>query len=459
MRKWLVMMGVLCGLAGRAGAFDLHGVPAGALALWAGPVESDATRVEWNADQPFNPASTMKLVTAWAALDRLGPDYTWHTELVSDAPVVEGELRGDLFWRGEGDPRFYADRLQALLDQLRERGIRRIAGRLVLDGTAYHPVAPAEGFDSDGGESFMVPPDPLLTNLNVVWLRYFNDGNGVRATMAPPLDGVVLDSRLQDGGEGPCGDVRRHVRARFDGRRVEVAGRLPRACDGSVSYLQLMEPRAFAGAAFVGLWHRMGGEGPGGVTEGVRPAGARVLAAVDSEPLARILPDMNKFSSNPMARSLFLTLGRLAPFSGDTPEDAARAVRQSLAAHGLPERGLVLENGAGLSRRERLSARFLGALLREAARGPHAADLIASLPVAGETGTLRHRFPDAGGRLRLKTGTLNGVIALAGYWQAPDGRRLAIVAIVNAAAAARYKPGLDAIVHDVIRQAGADIIR
>jgi serine-type D-Ala-D-Ala carboxypeptidase/endopeptidase (penicillin-binding protein 4) len=453
MRQFFLVIVFLCGVSGEAFSLDLHGLPPGSLALWAGPVESDSTLVDWRADTPTSPASTMKLVTAWVALDRLGPDFTWQTNLVSDAAVVDGVLQGDIYWVGQGDPRFYADRLQVLLEQLRARGIRRIAGRLVLDGSAFRSIAPADGFDSDGGESFMVPPDPLLTNLNAAWLHYFNDGNGARATMEPPLAGVELVNRLQDGGEGACGDVRRHVTISSGDGRVVVKGRLPRDCDGAVSYLQPLPPRAFAGAAFVGLWRRMGGEGPTAQTEGRAPAGARVLASLDSDPLWRVLPDMNKFSSNPMARSLFLTLGRLSPVSGDTAADADRAVRQTLAAHGVSDRGLVLENGAGLSRRERVTARFLGEVLRTAARGPYAAEFAASLPVAGETGTLKHRFPDVGPRLRLKTGTLNNVVAVAGYWQAPSGRRLAIVAIVNRTAAAASKPALDAVVLDVIRQA------
>jgi D-alanyl-D-alanine carboxypeptidase/D-alanyl-D-alanine-endopeptidase (penicillin-binding protein 4) len=455
MRKFLLLVAALGCLARSAVAVELHGLPPDALALWAGPVEGDGTLAEWRADAPVSPASTMKLLTSWAALDRLGPDFTWRTTLVSDAGVVDGVLQGDLYWVGQGDPRFFADRLQALIDQLRERGIRRIAGRLVLDGSAYRSIPPVDGFESDGGEGFMVPPDPLLTNLNMVWLRYFNDGNGVRVAMEPPLAGVLLDNRLEDGGvgNGACPDVRRYANAVFEGGRIVVRGRLPRSCDGATSYLQTLAPRAFAAAAFSGMWQRSGGEGPVAAADGSAPVGARVLAAVDSDPLSRVLPDMNKFSSNPMARSLYLTMGRLAASGDDTTADAERAVQQTLAAHGLSDRGLVLENGSGLSRRAQLSARLLGQVLREAARGPYGSEFMASLPVAGETGTLKRRFADIGARLRLKTGTLRNVAALAGYWLAPDGRRLVIVAIVNHSDAAASKPALDAVVRDVIRQA------
>lgn len=455
MRYLLILLACAGLFAPPARALDLHGIPPGALALWVAPVESDRVDLAYRADEPVSPASTMKLVTAWAALERLGPDFTWQTRLVSEAPVVDGVLKGDLYWVGQGDPRFYSEQLLELLRRLRQRGVHAIAGRLLLDGSAYSRLSSAAGFLHDEGANFMAPPDPLLTNLNVTWLRFFHDAAGVRALLDPPLDGITLDARLTDAGPGRCGDVRSHLALEQDGNRIRVRGALPDGCDGTSMYLQPLAPDAFEGAVFAGLWHQLGGSGPVAAGRGKAPATGVELASVTSPTLSRILPDINKFSSNPMARSLYLTLGRMAPDSGDTVQDAERAVRQTLAAHHLPDRPLVLENGSGLSLRERVSASLLGRILREAARGPYASELMASLPVASQSGTLSHRLADPGPRLRLKTGTLDSVAALAGYWQAPDGQRLVIVALVNHRDAARFKPALDAVVRDAVRQFGA----
>ncbi|TDR73503.1 D-alanyl-D-alanine carboxypeptidase/D-alanyl-D-alanine-endopeptidase (penicillin-binding protein 4) [Paludibacterium purpuratum] len=451
--KWILMAMLVCL---RAGAIDLHGLPQDSLSLWVAPVESDRVDIAYRADQPASPASTMKLLTGWAALDRLGPDFTWHTRLMSTAPVVDGVLEGDLYWVGEGDPRFFGARLRELLDGLRQRGIRKIAGRLVLDASAYSRLSSADGFEQDEGESFMAPPDPLLTNLNVVWLRFFNDEQGVRVVLDPPLAGITLESHLTDGGGATCGDVRRWVLIKATGNTIFAAGKVPRDCDGSMAYLQPLEPEQFAAAAFAGVWQSLSGSGPLGVASGKVPEGARALASVTSDPLSRVLVDVNKFSNNPMVRSLFLTMGRQAPESGDTVADAERAVRQALVAHGLDGHGLKLENGAGLSRDERVTASLLGQVLRVAARGPYADELLASLPIAGQTGTLKHRFLDLGPALRLKTGTLKDVAAVAGYWQRRDGRRLVIVAFVNHPQAASLKPALDAVVRDAIRRYESD---
>ncbi|WP_338621236.1 D-alanyl-D-alanine carboxypeptidase/D-alanyl-D-alanine-endopeptidase [Paludibacterium sp. THUN1379] len=452
MRQKLIMLasGMLISLS--AHALDLHGLPAQSLALWVAPVASADVQTAYRADVPVNPASTMKLLTSWVALERLGPDFTWQTRLMASAPVKDGVLQGDLWWVGEGDPRFYASRLSELLTGLRQRGIVGVAGRLMQDRTAYSRLSQADGFDPDGGESFMAPPDPLLTNLNVVWLRFFNDAQGPRVVLDPPLAGVHVQASLTRGGDEACPDVRRYVRMAVTGSDIRVSGALPPACDGRMAYLQPLAPETFAAAAFRGLWQAQDGRGLQGDGSGKVPEDARVLAEVSSEPLARILPDMNKFSSNPMARSLFLTLGRQSAQRGDTVADAERAVRQTLAAHQIPDQGLVLENGAGLSRVERLPVSLLGEVLRTAARGPYASELMASLPLAGQMGTLRRRFVDLGPALRLKTGTLKDVVALAGYWQRRDGQRLVIVAVVNHPEAASLKPSLDAVVRDAIRQ-------
>jgi D-alanyl-D-alanine carboxypeptidase/D-alanyl-D-alanine-endopeptidase (penicillin-binding protein 4) len=445
-------LALFCLSAAPARALDLHGLPADALALWVAPVEGDQVFRAYRDQLPVSPASTMKILTSWSALERLGPDFTWKTTLVTTAPVRDGVVQGDVYWVGPGDPHFFREQLANLLEGLRLRGIHAIQGRLLLDGSVFSRISSADGFDPDGGESFMTPPEPWLTNLNVAWLHFFNDDSGARVELDPPLAGFTLVSRLQRGGDQTCPDVRRFVHVEQQGSRMTVSGVLPQACDGAMSYQQPLAPDQFAGAAFSGLWQQMGGSGPDGMAHGTAPTGARVLSSVMSPPLARILPDMNKFSSNPMARALFLTLGRNDVHSGDTVEDAAQAVRQTLAAHHLDDAGLVLENGAGLSRRERISARLLGEVLREAARGPYASELLSSLPVAGQLGTMKHRLGDEGPWLRMKTGSLDDVSALAGIWQAQDGRRLVVVALLQAAQVERYKPALDAVVRDVIRQ-------
>lgn len=424
-------------------------------ALWLAPVEGGEPILTHRADQAMNPASTMKLVTSWTALNKLGPDYRWRTRFVSSAPVVNGVLKGDLVWIGAGDPRFTQDDLMSMLRDLHRRGVREIEGRLVLDKSVFNYSGSADNFGGDAERSFTVPPDAHLTGLKVAWLQFYNDANGPRAALDPALPGVSLKSNLVDGGDAACPDVRHvvSIHAGVEGS-VSVSGVLPRACDGARAYLNLLNAGEFAAQSFNALWRELGGSGPATWAYGRAAADAQLLAQHDSPPLMTVLVDINKFSNNTMARTLYLTLGA---GESDAAAGAERSVRLALHQSGISDETLVLENGSGLSRRERVSARLLGEILRDAARGPYAAELAASLPMAGNDGTMKRRLGDWGARLRLKTGTLSNVRALAGYWAAPSGRRYVLVAIVNSARAPELKPALDRLVSSALSKVGASL--
>lgn len=449
---------LLAFVAGTVQAAQPAGFQPDEIVLWAAPVERDGVFDAWRAEEPVNPASTMKLLTSWAALNRLGPGYRWKTAFRSTAPLENGVLRGDLYWVGSGDPRLDTPRLAEMLRQLRLRGVQRIEGRLLLDKHLYSNAGSAEGFAGDADRVFTVPPDTHLLNLKVAWLRYGFDAGRPVVQLDPPLPGLQLDNQLQAGGAASCADVRQHVRTEVEGNRIRVSGKLPVACSGAANYVNVLPLDDFAVQSFTALWQGLGGQGPLGAATATAPAEARLLLQTDSDPLLAVLGDVNKFSNNTMARSVLLALGVQYPQTGDTLRDAVGQVQALLQEKRLAADGLVLENGAGLSRRERISARLLGEVLRDAARGPYGPELAATLPLAGEDGTLRKRLGSYAGGLRLKTGTLNDTRALAGYWQSPGGQRLVIVAIVNSPRAAALTPALDSAVDALIRRYQASLL-
>ncbi|MFC3626177.1 D-alanyl-D-alanine carboxypeptidase/D-alanyl-D-alanine-endopeptidase [Vogesella amnigena] len=422
------------------------------IALWAAPVEGAGVFDAHRADEAVNPASTMKLLTSWAALSRLGPNFRWQTEFKTTAPLQDGVLQGDLYWQASGDPRLDSARLTEMLRQLRLRGVRDIAGKLVLDQSAWQGLGTADGFGGDADRVFTVAPHTHQLNLKVAWLRYYFENGQPQVVLDPPLPGISIDNRLQAGSGSSCGDVRRYAAiTQQGGDRLRVSGSLPPGCDGAANFVNLLDSNEFAQQAFAALWQQLGGSGPRGMRIASTPAQARSLLRLPSaDTLAGVLVDVNKYSNNTMARSVLLTLGAQYPASGNTFADGERVLRGLLAERGLPQQPLLLENGAGLSRRERVSAHLLGEVLRDALRGPYGPELAASLPLAGEDGTLKKRLGEIGGNLRLKTGSLDKVRALAGYWQAPSGQRLVIVAIVNSARAEQLTPQLDAAVAAVV---------
>ena len=438
-------------------AANLGTLRADEVAYWIAPVQGKGVLAAHRADASMNPASTMKLLTTWAALQQMGPGYRWRSELKSSAPIVNGVLKGDLYWLGRGDPRLDSARLAELQRQLRLRGVSGIEGHLVLDKQAFSRISSAEGFDHDAGRAFSVAPDTHLTNLKVAWLRYYYEQGRPQLALDPPLSGFTLDNQLQSSADTRCADVRSYANVQISGQRIRVTGRLPAACDGQSSYLNLLAQDDFAVQSFRALWQENGGSGALPLLLGGVPATARTLAQLESDSLVQAISDINKASNNTMARNLWLTLGVESPQSGDTVKDAELAVRRALRDSGISDTGLQLENGAGLSRRERIRASTLGEMLQTAARGPYAAEFISSLPIASVDGTLRRRFVDIGPRLRLKTGTLDDVRALAGYWQAPDGRQLVLVMLINSPRAAELQGAMDKLLAELLSNHAASL--
>jgi D-alanyl-D-alanine carboxypeptidase/D-alanyl-D-alanine-endopeptidase (penicillin-binding protein 4) len=434
-----------------AAALEQAGVADAASAFVVVPLDGGTLRLSHHADTPMNPASTMKLLTTYVALASLGSNYRWHTEALAAGPVVGGRLEGDLVVRGGGDPSLVIERWWLLVQRLRALGIREIRGDLVLDRSRYAPVADG-GATLDGNElrPYNVAPDALLINFKAVALTFVPERGAATARIAPmpPLDGFKPPAtvRLSD---GPCGDWHARLKADFAHPRAPVfRGSYPRACGEKTWYLSLLGPDEYALASFRALWHAAGGVFRGTARTGVAGAGAQLLVDQESPPLAEVIRDINKNSNNVMARQLFLTLGAPLPeaprsgtaqpaeglaHDGGEPASIARSIARVqawLAEQGLAMPELVLENGSGLSRQERVSAASLARLLALAWNGSEMPNFLASLPVAGVDGTMKDRR-GAAGSAYVKTGSLAEVRALAGYVFAASGRRYAVVALIN----------------------------
>lgn len=435
-------------------ALAAAGIPRESVAVFVQPVAGAGPLLIWNADAPMNPASTMKLVTTLVALELLGPAYTWKTEVYTGGPVTQGVLDGPLAIKGYGDPKLTLERLWLLLREVRARGVRVIRGDLMLDRTHFAlPAGDPGAFDGEPYRPYNVEPDALLLNFNAVRVSFVPEPaqGRVRVYAEPHPEGLEIDNRLKLG-PGPC----RHWEPRFHAAiasdwtraRIVFEGRYPEDCgERAESFSVLAHPKLF-GDVFRQLWAELGGQLAGGVREGPVPEGARLLAASDSPPLAEIVRDINKFSNNVMARQLLLTLGAHGFGAPATPETAARAIKAWLFQNRLEFPELVVENGAGLSRVERISARHLGELLLRAWNSPVMPEFVASLPLAGVDGTLKkHMRSNAfSGQAHLKTGYLEGVRAIAGYVRDRDGRRYVVVCFVNHPNAGRARPVMEALI-------------
>jgi D-alanyl-D-alanine carboxypeptidase/D-alanyl-D-alanine-endopeptidase (penicillin-binding protein 4) len=283
----------------------------------------------------------------------------------------------------------------------------------------------------------------------------------VRVFAEPALPGFQIENSLKLT-DGACPEGRAFrdlIQASFQSRppRAAFTGSYPAACGEKDLNVALHAPEDYLDGMLRQLWTEMGGTWSGTLREGVVPPGATLLYTHESEPLSEAVRDINKFSNNVMARQLFLTLG--AELLGPPAQTAnsASAVRQWLTFKGIRAPELVLENGSGLSRVERISAASLAAVLQAAWKSPMMPEFMSSLPVVAADGTMKKRLHGerVAGSAHIKTGLLNDARAIAGYVLDRRGRRHVVVMIVNHPKAPEADAAMDALLAWIYDAPGA----
>jgi serine-type D-Ala-D-Ala carboxypeptidase/endopeptidase (penicillin-binding protein 4) len=392
--------------------------------------------LSFNADVLRNPASVMKVLTSYAALDLLGPAYHWDTEVWITGTVRDRRLEGDLILRGGGDPSLTTERFWTLLREIRALGIVEIAGDLVIDDTLYAPNGDRPGdLDRQPYRAYNVLPNAMLVNHNVVEFRVRRAGQHIVVHADPPLHGFEVENLITSR-QGSCTGFQRgvafHLPRSFEGRKAVLSGQFPSGCTDFTLWRSVLEAPQYADALFRALWHHLGGHIDGELRLAPVPEHARKILSYPSRPLAEQLRVINKWSNNVMTRHLFLTIGIERHGPPGTREKGREAVHAWLEERGLAVPGQFIDNGAGLSRQSRHTAAGLGRLLLDAWHHPYMPELVASMPIAAVDGTLRNRFRgEMAGRMHLKTGRLEEVSAIAGIVTSKSGRRHVVVVILN----------------------------
>ena len=446
-------------------------VPREAVTMLVADVQGKApARLSHRANVPVNPASVMKLVTTYAALDLLGPAFSWSTPVYVEGAVRDGTLFGNLYIKGQGDPKLVSERLWLLLRRVQGLGVKTIAGDIVLDRSAFENVEvdPAS-FDGEPLRPYNAAPDALLLNFKSVVMTFVPDrtANTAQVQYEPPLAGVQMQANVPLSG-GDCNDYRGALKADFsDAVQIRFNGSYPASCGEKVWAVAYADAKGYAARAVEGMWREMGGKLAGTVRDGrvPSPQGVALKPAfeVTSPPLPEVIRDINKYSNNVMAQQLFLTLSLQAKVAassaasnatGSIPSNtatlaASREVVQrwwrntiSASADDLP----TIDNGSGLSRTDRITAQALARLLQSAYASPYMPELMSSLPITGVDGTLRRSRTAARGSAHLKSGTLRDVVGVAGYVLAASGKRYVVVMVFNHSNATAARPAIDALV-------------
>jgi len=418
-------------------ALNYRGVPDDALSIYVEEVDTGDVILSWNADVSRNPASVEKMVTTLVALDTLGPAYRWKTEVRYMGAVTDGVLNGDIAIKGYGDPYLVTERFWQLLREIRRSGINEITGNLLIDDSYfdvgdYDPAA----FDREPLRAYNVAPNALLTNFKVV--RYFFEpdpaASGVSVRLEPALDNLAIVNQLKVS-NGACRGYQRGITItpNDDVSKITFSGRFPSGCSAYAMDRTALGHSEFTFGLFKSLWQESGGKFSG---EWKNVTVDEVLApslVFDSLPLAEIIAKVNKHSNNVMAKQLLYTLAAERFGPAGTEQKGRQVVQEWLVRHGLDTAELNISNGAGLSRNARMTARNLGELLRYAYKSPYMPEYMSSLSLSGLDGTLSRRFRGSTltGLAHMKTGSMDHVSAVAGYFQAYTGKRYIVVALLN----------------------------
>lgn len=439
-------------------ALQSAGIPESDVAVYVQPVAEETAILSHNAGVSMNPASVMKLVTTNAALDLLSPTFRWKTEVYTTGNVVNGTLSGDLIIKGYGDPSFKSQDFWRLLMRLQQVGIKKITGNLIIDKDYFDKdVATEEVFDSEIWRAYNAPPSTFLVNGRNTSFRFSVVENVLTLDQEFDLPEIEIINNMKLVETG-CTAWRNPMRyqVKVNGNRAVVtfSGTFSPSCGEKYLELSVFDDEKYAFFTFKKLWRQLGGQFNGALKVSETPDAAVKVLEQTSDPLGYVVRDINKWSNNLMARQLLLTIGAEQVGAPATTGKGEAAIKDWLFNKGLLFNELVVHNGSGLSREARITAEHLGQMLVSAYRGPTMPEFMASMPILSKDGTVMGRLKNgqSNGRVHLKTGSLNGVSAIAGYVLDENQHRHALVMLVNHAKAGESKAAQDALIEWVHQQ-------
>lgn len=422
------------------------------------------TLFEANGGVPVLPASTMKLLTAAIALDRLGPNYRFSTDVLRDGDVDgSGTLNGNIYIRGDGDPSFsrrfhpgkYSEPVDKLARAVAAAGIRRVNGAVIGDATAFDNVLYPEGWlDRYKTSSYAARVSALSLAENVLWVTVdpgARSGGSASVTLEPATTTIAIRGSVRTVAGGGAA-----VRASYsaDGN-IQVSGRIGVNSPVRRFGLIVNNPPAFTTGAFHAALRAAGVQVTGGAQLRKTPGNATRVTSLLSPPLEQLVAIMNRESINLYAELLLRNAVRGPGREGQGSAPAAESLLRDFFREKMrtdPSQ-LAVADGSGLSTADRVTAHQMAELLGYAHMAAWGPAFHASLPVAGKSELLRTRMRQtpAEGNLHAKTGTTNNVLALAGYVTSENGEVVAFSFIYNGADRWNARASIDAMGETIAR--------
>jgi len=407
------------------------------IGLYIQAVDAAKPLVAFQDKQLLNPASVIKLLTTAAALDMLGPDYRWATEVYYTGKLSNNTLTGDLYFHGNGDPYLTPERFWLLLNRIKIFGVHSITGNVYFDNSYFDPdPVDYNAFDNQPYRTYNVAPNALLVGFQATEFHFLPGDQQVEIVAFPSSSKLKINNMVKLV-NGSCGAWQKRLSLSAKTVKgvlnVNFSGQYARGCDKRILYRRVTEADDHFQHYFLPLWQQLGGQFSGSIEKRNLPEDKSLVISEESISLAEVVRFINKFSNNVMTRQLLLTLGANVSGPPGTTRKGIAAVRQWLDKYKLDGEGLKLDNGSGLSRDTRISAAMLAKLLLFVYQQSYMPEFIASLPVAGIDGAITYRVKNGAstGHAHIKTGLLDFVQTMAGYVTTATGKRYVVVMLHN----------------------------
>lgn len=395
---------------------------------------------EQNADEQLIPASVNKIFTAYAALKKLRPNFTFKTYVYSKGAIHDNVLAGDLYLKGGGDPSLVSERLWMLVNELMRSGIKTVMGNIIVDSSFYDSVRTPEArpkYLKD--QAYNAPVGGLSFNFNTctVYVKPADKVGKPPLVYTDPQNtyiDIVNQATTSKAGATNTLAVNRTEYVQGDlGDTVLLRGGIPLDNNEVRFYKNIVNPALYAGHMFKTFMAQRGFKISGHVQEGTVPENAKQILEFESQPLWQIIWGMNKFSNNFVADQTMKRLGAEVWGAPGTMEKGIAALENVLEDIGIPKNLYKIVDGSGLTRETRVTARQVARVLQMAYKDfSSAPEFIASLGIGGEDGTMKRRTLAVNDSIiRAKTGSLDGVSSLAGYVTSADNEILVFTILLN----------------------------
>ncbi|MBT6601384.1 MAG: D-alanyl-D-alanine carboxypeptidase/D-alanyl-D-alanine-endopeptidase [Nitrospina sp.] len=401
-------------------------------------LKRDKTLYSISSDRLFVPASNMKILTTALALKKLGPDYRFKTSLYATEPIDGMDLRSDIYIKGFGDPNLVSEQMWLLVNELKNLPLREIRGDIIADESFFDSYRRVKTWNKKWGvEAYNAPLGALSFNFNTVTVHVTPGrkiGDKPVVVVDPDIEFIRVTNRARTVSNSKRSRLIVNRIDRGDHNEVTISGVLSVNHLRETYYLNITKPVYYAARVFKEYLHQAGIKVTGKVRIGPIPNNAYELSSHESMPLSLILRGLNKFSNNFVAEQILKTIGAEIYNPPGTTQNGLRAMGEYMEfLKYKPEQFSILD-GSGLSRKNQMSPDQIVSILQDMYIDLRVyPEFISALGVMSRDGNVLKRMngnKDAE-RARVKTGTLNSISALSGYFQSADGEQFAFSMLMN----------------------------